>query len=130
MGDGQNGANEAAVRRIVEDWAAAVRRKDMAAILRHHSPDIVMFDLPPPLQSKGLEAYQKTLGLFFDASPNPPKFDITEWTVTAGDDVAFVAATMQCVVKEAGRSFDMDFRLTVGLRKVAGQWTVTHEHHS
>jgi ketosteroid isomerase-like protein len=24
----------------------------------------------------------------------------------------------------------LDFRLTVGLRKIDGQWTITHEHHS
>ena len=51
---------EAAVRKVVEDWASAVRRRDGPAILRNHSPDILMFDVPPPLQSKGIEAYKET----------------------------------------------------------------------
>jgi ketosteroid isomerase-like protein len=25
---------------------------------------------------------------------------------------------------------DLDFRLTVGLRKIDCQWTIVHEHHS
>jgi ketosteroid isomerase-like protein len=29
-----------------------------------------------------------------------------------------------------GRLIDLDFRLTVGLEKVGGRWTVVHEHHS
>jgi uncharacterized protein (TIGR02246 family) len=132
MGERHNPANnEAAIRPVVEDWAGAVRRKDIAGILRNHSSDILMFDVPPPLQSKGIEAYEKTWDLFFDASPNPPVFDIHEMTVTPGDDVAFVVATMGCVVKEAnGTSFDMDFRLTIGLRKIGDRWIICHEHHS
>jgi uncharacterized protein (TIGR02246 family) len=130
MADRQNMANEAAVRSIVEDWAKAVRGKDMDGILRHHSPDVLMFDVPPPLQSKGIDAYARTWGLFFDSAPNPPVFDIKEMTITAGEDVAFVAATMGCIVKENHGAYDLDFRLTIGLRKIGGQWTITHEHHS
>jgi ParB-like chromosome segregation protein Spo0J len=37
---------------LLETWADAVRRRDIAAILAHHEPDMVMFDLPPPLQCK------------------------------------------------------------------------------
>ena len=123
--------NEADVRRVVEDWAAAVRQKDVAGILGNHSADMLMFDLPPPLQSKGIEDYERTWAPFFSASPNPPVFDIHEMIITAGDDVAFVAAMMGCVVNEpSGRSFEMDFRLTIGLRKIAGQWIICHEHHS
>jgi ketosteroid isomerase-like protein len=50
----------AAVRTVVESWLAAVRRRDIAGILQNHSPDIVMFDVPPPFQSRGIEAYRKT----------------------------------------------------------------------
>jgi hypothetical protein len=35
------------------------------AILAHHERDIVMFDLPPPLQCRGIEAYKQTWDLFF-----------------------------------------------------------------
>ncbi|HEU4892143.1 MAG TPA: hypothetical protein VFT47_11375 [Vicinamibacterales bacterium] len=46
----QNTSHEVAVRKLIDDWAAAVRAKDFAGILRHHSPEILMFDVPPPLQ--------------------------------------------------------------------------------
>jgi len=90
-----------------------------------------MFDVPPPIQSNGIEAYKKTWDLFYSCSPDPAVFDITEMNVTAAEDVAFVTALMRCVVTEVNRDgVDLDFRLTVGLRKIAGQWTVMHEHHS
>ena len=54
----------------------------------------------------------------------------TTWRITAGPDVAFVSARMHCEPTEAGKRGRLDFRLTVGLRKDAGGWVVTHEHHS
>ena len=48
--------DEVAVRELVEDWARAVRAKDLKGILANHSSTILMFDVPPPLQSKGIEA--------------------------------------------------------------------------
>ena len=50
--------NEEDIRELVENWVAAVRRHDMPGILAHHSEDIVMFDVPPPFQSVGIDAYK------------------------------------------------------------------------
>jgi uncharacterized protein (TIGR02246 family) len=121
----------AAVRTVVESWLAAVRRRDIAGILQNHSPDIVMFDVPPPFQSRGIEAYRKTWDLFFSWSSDPVAFDVTEMSITAGADVAFAVAAMRCAGPGAnGEPESLDFRLTVGLRKIDGRWTITHEHHS
>jgi len=51
--------------------------------------------------------------------------------VTAGHDVAFVTALMRCAGTEPnGEKTELEFRVTIGLRKIAGQWIVMHEHHS
>jgi uncharacterized protein (TIGR02246 family) len=132
MAERQNRSDdEAAVSDVIEGWTAAVRRKDYAGILRNHSPDLVMFDVPPPFQSKGLEAYKTSWNLFFSCASDPIPFDAREMNITAGADVAFVVATMRCAEPGAdGKPKSLDFRLTVGLRKIDGQWTITHEHHS
>jgi uncharacterized protein (TIGR02246 family) len=123
--------DEAAVRSMVESWAAAVRRKDFAGILQNHSPDMVMFDVPPPFQSKGIDAYRKTWDTFFSWSSDPIPFDFTEMSITAGRDVAFVVAAMRCAEPGPdGKQKSLDFRLTIGLHKIEGRWTITHEHHS
>jgi uncharacterized protein (TIGR02246 family) len=123
--------DEAAIRNVVESWTAAVRRRDFDGILKNHSSDIVMFDVPPPLQSKGIDAYKKTWDLFFSWSSDPIPFDTTEMSITAGRDVAFVIATMRCAEPGPnGEQKSLNFRLTVGLRKIDGRWIITHEHHS
>jgi uncharacterized protein (TIGR02246 family) len=123
--------NEAAIRDLVENWASMVRRKNIDGILANHSPDVLMFDVPPPMQSKGIAAYKKTWNLFFSWSQDPGVFDIREMNITAGDDVAFVTALMRCAGTEPNENkTELEFRLTIGLRKLNGQWMVTHEHHS
>ena len=124
-------SDEGEVRRFVEEWAAAVRRRDLPGIIRNHAPNILMFDVPPPLQSKGIDAYKRTWDLFFSWAHDPVVFDISEMSVTAGRDVAFAACVMRCSGREtSGENIDLEFRLTVGLRKSDGEWVVVHEHHS
>jgi ketosteroid isomerase-like protein len=118
---------DAEIRSLIERWAAAVRNRDLEGILRHHAPDILMFDVPPPVRSQGINAYKDTWDLFFSASLTPVVFDIVEMHVTASAEVGFVAAVMRCHDRKDG---ELIFRLTVGLRKIGHQWIVTHEHHS
>ena len=123
--------DEREVRDLIEAWAAAVRRRDVAGALKNHSADILMFDVPPPLKSEGIDAYRETWVPFFSWSGDPVRFDIVEMRVTAGADVAFAAALMRCAGRESGgENIELDFRLTVGLKKIDGRWIVTHEHHS
>lgn len=124
-------SDETAVRELLTKWAAAVRAKDLRAVLAQHADDISMFDVPPPFESRGLQAYRQTWALFYSAQPEPVAFDIKRLDVVAGADVAFAYALMQCAeIAPDGRRVPLDFRLTVGLRKVDGRWTVVHEHHS
>ena len=121
----------AAVRAVVETWIAAIKRRDIAAILQNHAPDIIMFDVPPPFQSRGIDAYRKTWDLFFSCTKDPVRFDPTELNITAGADVTFVVATMECTTPGPdGQPEPLDFRLTMGLRKIGGRWKIVHEHHS
>ena len=132
MGESRNRSrDEARIRDLVEGWARAVRSKDLPGVLRSHSPDMLMFDVPPPFQLRGIEEYEKSWSLFFSWAHDPVVFDIKEMNVTAGSDVAFVAAAMQCSGREAsGEDIELDFRLTIGLRKIDDQWIIVHEHHS
>jgi uncharacterized protein (TIGR02246 family) len=124
-------AEEAAIRDLLTSWAAAVRAKDLRAILANHAADISMFDVPPPFESRGIQAYQDTWTLFYSAQPEPVAFDIKRMDVVAGADVGFAYALMQCAeIAPDGRRVPLDFRLTVGVRKIDGQWTIVHEHHS
>ena len=124
---------ETQIKALIEGWADAVRRHDFAGILAHHEQDMVMFDLPPPLQSRGIEEYRKTWDLFFQYHQPSQAFDIEELAITAGKDVAFAVAIMRCgsgTFSGPPQEGGFLFRLTIGFRLIDGDWRITHEHHS
>jgi ketosteroid isomerase-like protein len=124
---------ETQIKALIEGWADAVRRHDFPGILAHHEQDIVMFDLPPPLQSRGIEEYRKTWDLFFQYHQPSQAFDIEELAITAGEDVAFAFAIMRCgsaTFSGPPQEGGFLFRLTIGFRLIDGDWRITHEHHS
>jgi ketosteroid isomerase-like protein len=126
-------AEEIRIKALLEAWADAVRRHDIGAILAHHEPDMVMFDVPPPLQCQGIRAYERTWDLFFRYHKAGSAFDFQELAVTAGQEAAFAVAIMRCGPDSSSNPADKDgflFRLTVGLRKIDGDWRIAHEHHS
>ena len=123
--------DEAEIRELIERWAKAVREENRAAIAADHDPGILMFDVPPPFLSRGLVEYMATWETFFASSEKPVGFAFHDVEVTCGQDVAFATAIGQCVnIETKGKREPLDFRLTMGLRKIDGRWRVVHEHHS
>jgi uncharacterized protein (TIGR02246 family) len=122
--------DEAALQELIAQWAKAVREEDLPGIRANHDPDILMFDVPPPFVSRGLEAYMATWKIFFPCQARPIAFDFVEVEITAGSDVAFATAIGHCNYMKNGKKTDLNFRLTMGFRKKDGQWRIVHEHHS
>jgi ketosteroid isomerase-like protein len=92
------------------------------AILAYHDDDIAMFDVPPPLRSRGLAEYKKTWDLFF--AYHHPRKPSTSKSYKCASATPSLLPLPSCV---AG---SFQFRLTIGLCKVDGAWRIPHEHHS
>ena len=70
--------NEQLIREIIDNWAKAVRANDIDAILAYHSNNMLMFDVPEPVQLKGIDAYRSSwVDLFFPCNGDDVKFDLT-----------------------------------------------------
>jgi ketosteroid isomerase-like protein len=65
------------------------------------------------------------------ASEEPVAFDIHDVEITCGREVAFATAVGKCLNTDGNGNLEpLDFRLTMGLRKIDGRWRIMHEHHS
>jgi len=96
--------DEQQIRALIQTWASAAHEGDLDGVLADHAPEIVMIDVPPPYPGlRGLEAYRDSWPGFFAWQAKPAEF---------------------------ARDPEQRLRLTVGLRKTEGRWTVVHEHHS
>lgn len=122
--------DETEIHVLIDRWSAAVRAQDYSGIRADHDADMLMFDVPPPFESRGIDAYMVTWDAFFGCADRPVIFHLTDVQVTAGDNVAFVVAVGRCTERIDGQFKPLEFRLTMGLRKIDGKWIIVHEHHS
>jgi uncharacterized protein (TIGR02246 family) len=123
--------DEAEIRLLIDQWAAAVRAHDIPGIVKDHSQDILMFDLPGPTQARGLDAYRESWPQLFEWFHGARVFNVSELEITTGGDVAFATGLIRCQGTERnGQVVTLAVRLTMGLQRVAGRWTVVHEHRS
>jgi uncharacterized protein (TIGR02246 family) len=122
----------AEIRALIRRWAEAVHAGELDTVVADHADDIVMFDVPPPEEGvRGIDAYRAVWPPFFEWQLKGASFEIVELDVTEGDDTAFAWALLRCgTPEELTADPENRLRLTIGLRKQGGRWTVTHEHHS
>src|SRR5580704_12366988 len=106
--------NEAEIRDLITRWSQAVQNEDLAGIRADHDTDILMFDVPPPFLSRGLEAYMATWQTFFAWQAKPVEFVFRDVEITAGNDVAFATAIGRCGDLSSGDKVELEFRLTLG----------------
>jgi ketosteroid isomerase-like protein len=130
--DNSRALDEAQIRGMIEDRANELRAKNVGGFMAHYAPEIVKFDLPPPLRSAGADALeQEGLEVWFSSFQGPIGYEIRDLCITAGDDLAFCHGLIRISgARTDGSQTDVWARETVGLRKIAGAWKITHEHTS
>jgi uncharacterized protein (TIGR02246 family) len=124
-------ANAAAIRSRIETLAQAIRDKDVDTLMTHYAPENVTFDLQPPLQVNGADAYRKNFETWFATIDGSIGYEITDLRIMAGDDTAFSHSVCKVTsTRINGEKANYAVRVTSGFRNIAGQWMITHEHVS
>jgi ketosteroid isomerase-like protein len=120
------------IREVIEGKAALLRKGDAEAILSYYAPQFVEYTLAPPLRQPGDGRNPAALQAWLATFEAPPSREVTQLEITTDGDVAF-ATSLDCltaVPRGATGGFRLWFRVTLGLRRTAGRWLVTHEHQS
>jgi ketosteroid isomerase-like protein len=117
--------DEEQIRTVIAERATAMRERDADRHVAQYAPEIVKFDLAPPLLLTGAEARDAdSLRSWFASHPGGPiDYEIRGLTLMVGGDVAFCHS-----LNLLGGA--LWFRSTLGLRKTNGAWRITHEHNS
>ncbi|HSF48810.1 MAG TPA: nuclear transport factor 2 family protein [Burkholderiales bacterium] len=123
--------NETQIRELIDDWGKALRAKDVDALMSHYAPDMLLFDLAPPLRYVGADAYRKSWEDWFATIQGSVGSEHRDLSITAGEDVAFCHGLHRISGKKTnGEQFATWVRVTVCYRKIDGEWMVVHEHVS
>jgi ketosteroid isomerase-like protein len=126
-----NATDEAQIRKLSDDWVKAIRSKDLNSLMPRYTQGILVFDLAPPLQYAGQDAYRKNMEEWFTSFQGPIGYQVRSLTICAGADVAFSHSLNHISgTRTDSEETDVWVRATVGYRKVNGKWLITHEHFS
>ena len=119
--------DEAEIKRVIEGGVEAIRAKDIDGVMSMYAPELVSFDIVPPLQYVGADAYRKQWEEVFSLFPGPINYEIADLSITVGDDVAFahsfnrLSATMN-----TGQKIGHWLRWTACFQKFNGTWLIAH----
>ena len=100
-------------------------------VMSIYAPDVVSFDLDPPLRYVGTEAKRKRWSEVFAMYQPPLGYEIRDLALTLGGDVAFghslnrISGTLK-----NGRSTGFWLRWTMCFRNIDGNWLIAHEQVS
>ncbi|GAA3349977.1 nuclear transport factor 2 family protein [Amorphoplanes nipponensis] len=123
--------SETELRALVDERVAAVRAKDPKPLAARQHPEVVTYNVLPPLHAHGNEAVEQATRKWFDSYASDIGYEVRDLRVTADGEVGFcsflyhVAGTLK-----AGGEVDMWVRATLGCRRVDGRWLIVHDHES
>ena len=123
--------DEAAIKRVIEGYVEAFRAKDLDGVMAIYAPEIVTFDLVPPLQYVGAEAMRNRWEEVFSLLPGPVGYEIADLSITVGGDMAFTHSFNRAsATLPSGQQIGTWVRWTACWRKIAGQWLLVHDQVS
>lgn len=127
----QRATDEADIRQRIDKLAEAIRAMNLESVMSIYAPDVVSFDIVPPLQHVGVEAKTKNWIDAFAMYQHPLSYEIRDLTITVGDDIAFghslnrISGTLK-----SGNRTDFWLRSTTCFRKIDGKWLIAHDQVS
>jgi ketosteroid isomerase-like protein len=127
----QHATDQADIRQRIDKFAEAVRAMDLEAVRAIYAPDIISFDIVPPLQHVGAEAKMKNWVDVFATFKRPLGYEIRDLTITLGADIAFGHSLNRIsgTLKDGNRR-DSWLRWTTCFRKIDGNWLIAHDQVS
>jgi ketosteroid isomerase-like protein len=127
----QNAVAEVDIRERVETLIGAVRTGDLEAVKTIFAPNLVSFDIEPPLRHLGAEKKWQNWERIFSVFQLPLDYEVRDLTVLVDGDLAVVYSLNHMNAGLAtGDKIDYWLRWTAAWQKLDGQWMIVHDQVS
>ncbi|GAB2681342.1 YybH family protein [Nocardia goodfellowii] len=124
-------SSESEIRAFLASRTEAQRSKDIDRLMSFYSPDIVYYDAVAPLRFTGTEDVRRNFVRWFDGYQGPIGLETHDLSIVTSGDVAFANMLhLDSGKHKGGIELSIWVRETVCLRRVNGQWSISHEHIS
>lgn len=126
-------ADKAAIQALEDTYNEGFTTKDVDKVMSVYlsGKELFVFDVVPPREYRGSDAYRKDFEELFAAFPGPMKNTISEQTIHVVGSLAYGhnIQTGEFVGKD-GAKVKVVVRTTDIYRKVNGKWLIVEEHNS
>jgi len=123
--------SEAEIRQQISKIAEGIRAQDLAGLKRLYAPDVVSFDVEPPLQHVGVDAKLKNWARVFTAFQDV-SYEVRDLTLTTSADIAFghCFGRLSGTLRNGAATSGMWVRGTLCFKKIDGDWLIVHDQAS
>lgn len=123
--------DEAEIQQLIADWTRALCAKDLDRLMSHYAPDVTVFDVIPPFQTRGAAALRRTWEGAFPCLPAAFQTETRDLGVIVSGEVALAHWLWRFTGSEQDHpAMQTWFRATVGYQRQQGRWRIVHEHAS
>jgi len=125
--------DDAEIKALEARFVKALEAKDVDAIMANYVPgdSLVVFDVLPPRQYVGSDAYKKDWQGFLGSCAGPVRVELSDLSVTADGKLGYGHNIQRLTCSTAnGTVQDFTTRVTDGYEKRDGKWLIAHEHVS
>lgn len=113
---------------LCDRLGAAHEARDADAILACFAEDAVIYDLAPPLASRGMG--RERLTEWLATWDGPIRFEARDVAVTFEGDLGVMTGLNRIIGVQGGVTQDMWFRVTTIFRRSDAGWRIVHDHAS
>lgn len=119
------------IMQLLADYEKAFRARDLDGIMKLYAPNIVAYDIAPPLKYEGAAAYRKAWEGFFAAYEGPIEMEIRDMQFQFSGTLAVTHNLERFAGKlKGGARSEIWVRVTDVYQKIGGKWLIVHEHVS
>jgi ketosteroid isomerase-like protein len=126
-------SDKAKIQALEDRFTTAFSAKDLDAIMKVYVPDqgLFVFDVVPPRQYVGADAYRKDWQDFLATFKGPLKFALSDLDIHTDGTLGY-SHSIQHVTGTDTKDKPVDFtvRVTDVYKKIKGNWLIVQEHVS
>lgn len=124
-------SRQSEIRALLDTRAESMRMKDIERLMALYAPDIVYFDVVPPLQYAGASALRDRFLDWFGRWQSPISQELRDPNIVANDDMAAAHMLIRAsgTLKD-GREVGYWVRTSNCFVRSDHRWRITHEHVS
>ncbi|MGG6238791.1 YybH family protein [Nodosilinea sp. AN01ver1] len=122
---------EAQIQQLIDDHTRAICAKNLDQIMAHYAPDVVVFDMKPPLALRGVEDCRRMWETSLPHMPTISGMEQQAVNITVSGDLALVHWVSRFVgLAPEHPAAQMWLRITAGCQRYGDTWQIVHEHVS